>query len=64
MRTKVDAQPHAEGFLIIDPEFRYLYLNWAVMRHSPTDGESLIGRTMMECYQGIEKTNMFRAPKT
>lgn len=49
-----------EGVQIIDFDFRYMYVNDALTRHGGKKGEELIGRTMMECYPGIENTEVFR----
>jgi putative nucleotidyltransferase with HDIG domain/PAS domain S-box-containing protein len=48
-----------EGCQIIDYEWRYLYLNDAAIVHARMSREDLIGRTMMECYPGIENTELF-----
>ena len=48
-----------DGFQIIDREFRYVYLNDAVLGHARTDRASLLGRTMMEAFPGIEESEMF-----
>ena len=48
-----------EGCQIIDFDWRYVYVNDAVTQHGQRTREQLIGRTMMECYPGIEQTEMF-----
>ena len=48
-----------EGFQIISREWRYVYINDSGVKHSRRSREELIGKTMMECYPGIEKTEMF-----
>lgn len=48
-----------EGIQIIDFDFRYLYINKAAAKQGRSTPEKLIGKTMMECYAGIEKTEMF-----
>lgn len=50
-----------EGFQLISFDWKYLYVNSAVVEHSkyPTK-EDLLGFTMMEKYPGIEKTEMFK----
>jgi PAS domain S-box-containing protein/putative nucleotidyltransferase with HDIG domain len=48
-----------EGCLIIGPDWRYLYVNDAAVKHSKLKKEQLIGHTIMECYPGIEKTDVF-----
>ena len=50
-----------EGFQVIGFDWRYLYVNAAVTRHGRRSREELLGRTMMECYPGIEHTDVFRA---
>lgn len=49
-----------EGFQIIGHDWRYLYVNESAARHGRVSAESLIGRTMMEAYPGIESTELFR----
>ncbi|MBX7191304.1 MAG: PAS domain-containing protein [Sandaracinaceae bacterium] len=48
-----------EGCQVIDRDFRYLYVNDAVCKQGRQQREALLGRTMMECYPGIEDTPMF-----
>jgi PAS domain S-box-containing protein len=48
-----------EGFQLIGFDWRYLYVNDAVVKHSKFKKEELLGYTMMEKYPGIEKTPMF-----
>lgn len=48
-----------EGFQVIDPNWKYLYVNSTVATQGQSTVESLIGKTMMECYPGIENTFMF-----
>ncbi|MCA9643538.1 MAG: PAS domain-containing protein, partial [Myxococcales bacterium] len=50
-----------EGCQVIGFDFRYLYVNEAVIAQGKTSREELLGRTMMECYPGIEQTPMFEA---
>ncbi len=47
------------GCQLIGHDFRYIYVNDAVLRHGRRGRDELIGRTMMECYPGIENTPMF-----
>ena len=49
----------AEGLQLIAPGFRYAYLNRAAASHGQRPRDELLGRTMMECYPGIEETEMF-----
>ncbi len=48
-----------EGCQIIDYDWRYLFVNDAVTMHGRQSKDELLGRTMMECYPGIEDTDMF-----
>lgn len=53
-----------EGFQVISPEWRYLYVNNTVAEQGKKTKEELIGHTMMECYPGIETTEMFMQLKS
>ncbi|MBX3127685.1 MAG: response regulator [Polyangiaceae bacterium] len=48
-----------EGCQVISPEYRYLYVNDALVRQGKQSREQLLGKTMMECYPGIEQTAMW-----
>lgn len=48
-----------EGIQVLDFDFRYVYVNAAVIGHGKRGREELIGRTMEECYPGIEQTETF-----
>lgn len=48
-----------EGMQIIGFDWRYLYINNTAAQHGKKPKEELLGRTMMECYPGIEKTPLF-----
>ncbi len=48
-----------EGVQLISPDWRYLYVNDAIAGQGKTTRESLLGRTMMECYPGIDETEVF-----
>jgi PAS domain S-box-containing protein len=52
-----------EGCQIVGHDWRYLYVNDAVVKHGRTTKEELLGKTMMEIYPGIEKTAMFSTLK-
>lgn len=45
-----------EGVQIIGRDWRYLHVNEAAARHGRKTPAELVGRTMMECYPGIEAT--------
>ncbi|MBL8910513.1 MAG: response regulator [Archangium sp.] len=48
-----------EGCQVISPEFRYVYVNDALLTMAKRTREQLIGKTMSECYPGIEHTEMY-----
>ena len=50
-----------EGVQIIDRQWRYVYVNPAAARHGGRSSADLVGRTMMECYPGIDATPVFEA---
>lgn len=49
----------AEGFQIIGPDWRYVYVNPAAARHGRRDASSLIGKPMTDAYPGIDQTPLF-----
>lgn len=59
-RLKGTMDTMQEGAQIIDPEWRYVYVNDAVAEQGRRPTDELLGRTMMEVYPGIEDTEMFR----
>jgi PAS domain S-box-containing protein len=50
----------SEGFQIISPDWRYVYVNPAAARHGRRDASALIGEPMAEIYPGIDHTDLFR----
>lgn len=48
-----------EGFQIIGPDWRYVYVNPAAARHGRREASELIGRPLIEAYPGIEGTPLF-----
>ncbi len=48
-----------EGCQVVDRDWRYVYVNDAVVVQSRQSRSHLLGRTMMECYPGIEESPMF-----
>jgi PAS domain-containing protein len=48
-----------EGCQIVGFDYRYLYVNDVLAAQSRKSRAELLGRTMMECYPGIEQTEMF-----
>ena len=57
VRTALDSL--TEGFQIIGPDWRYVYVNPAAARHGRRDASELIGRPIVEVYPGIEGTPLF-----
>ena len=49
-----------EGIQIIGFDWKYIYVNDAMARHGKYPKRSFVGRTVMEKYPGIEKTDIFR----
>jgi PAS domain-containing protein len=49
----------AEGFQIIGPDWRYVYVNPAAARHGRRQASELIGKPIIEAYPGIEGTPLF-----
>jgi len=58
-RFRTTLESMMEGCQIISRDWRYLYVNNAAARHGHREPEELLGRSMLECYPGIEKTKMF-----
>jgi PAS domain S-box-containing protein len=50
-----------EGCQIVGSDWRYVYLNASAVAHARLPREEMLGRTMMEAYPGIERTEMFSA---
>ena len=50
-----------EGFQIIGPDWRYVYVNPAAAKHGRRDASALIGTPMVDAYPGIDQTPMFDA---
>jgi len=48
-----------EGCQVISHDHRYVYLNEVAATQGQITREQLLGKTMMECYPGIELTPMF-----
>ncbi len=52
-----------EGCQIIGFDWRYLYVNDSAARHGRRPAAELVGRTMTECYPGIDQTPLFQRMK-
>ncbi len=48
-----------EGFQIVGPDWRYIYVNPAAARHGRRTPADLVGRLMWEAYPGIRETPLF-----
>ncbi|MGW8368930.1 MAG: PAS domain-containing protein, partial [Gammaproteobacteria bacterium] len=48
-----------EGVQILSRDWRYVYVNRAVAAHGRKSPEDLLGKTLFECYAGIESTRAF-----
>ncbi|MEY4513030.1 MAG: hypothetical protein RLZZ450_5152 [Pseudomonadota bacterium] len=48
-----------EGFQVLDFELRYLLLNRAAAAQGRSTPEALTGRKMVDCYPGIDQTEVF-----
>jgi len=48
-----------EGWQIVDEDYRYVYVNDAVVAQARTTREALLGKTMMDVFPGIDQTPMF-----
>ena len=52
-----------EGVQIIDFDFKHTFVNQAAVKQSKKTHVDLLGKTMMECYPGIEHTLLFEKLK-
>lgn len=50
----------AEGFQIINPDWRYLYVNEAAARHGNQTKEKLLGAKMTDVYPELESTEVYK----
>jgi signal transduction histidine kinase/PAS domain-containing protein len=48
-----------EGCQLIGFDWRYLYINAAAEKHNRRPAEELMGKIFMECWPGIEKTELY-----
>jgi len=49
----------SEGFQIIGPDWKYVYVNPAAARHGRRDASALIDKPMVDAYPGIDRTELF-----
>jgi signal transduction histidine kinase len=50
-----------EGIQVLGPDWRYLHVNDVAAQHGRSTKQALIGRTIQQCYPGIETTAVFAA---
>lgn len=48
-----------EGCMLIDYNWKYIYVNDSAAKHGQQKRENLIGKSMLEMYPGVEKSEMF-----
>jgi PAS domain S-box-containing protein len=48
-----------EGVQLIDFDWRYSYVNDSVLNYARLDRESMVGKTIMECYPGVEHSELY-----
>ncbi len=58
LRSTLDSM--LEGYQLIGFDFCYLYINPAAALQGRYEKDEYIGKSMMELYPGIEKTEMFQ----
>jgi PAS domain S-box-containing protein len=59
LRLRKTLDTMLEGCQIVGFDYRYLYVNEAAARHGRRSQEEMLGRTMTECYPGIEQAPFF-----
>ncbi len=52
-----------EGVQIIDFNWRYIYVNDALIKYSTYSKEAMVGHTVMELYPGVEQSPLYAALK-
>ncbi len=53
-----------EGIQVLGPDWRYLHVNDVAAQHGRSTKANLVGRTILECYPGIETTPVFATMRT
>jgi PAS domain S-box-containing protein len=62
-RYRLTLDSMIEGCQLIGFDYKYLLLNKTALEQAQLPKEKLLGKTMMECYPGIENSEMFRVLK-
>jgi PAS domain S-box-containing protein len=57
--VRIALETLAEGFQIISPDWRYVYVNPAAARHGRREASALIGASMVDAFPGIDRTPLF-----
>ncbi|MBX2896128.1 MAG: PAS domain S-box protein [Cyclobacteriaceae bacterium] len=64
MNTSLNRQEIMDGMLegvqILDYNWRYVYVNDVVVQQSKLSRDQLLNSTFLECYPGVEQTNLFQ----
>jgi PAS domain S-box-containing protein len=63
MRFRSTLDNMMEGAQIINKDFKYIYVNDALVKMAQSTKEELLGHTMMEKYPGIEQSELFKTIK-
>jgi signal transduction histidine kinase/ActR/RegA family two-component response regulator len=61
LALRVSMEHLLEGVQLIGFDWRYQFVNETAAQHGQRTPADLVGRTLMECYPGIERTEMFAA---
>jgi PAS domain S-box-containing protein len=59
LRLRKTLDTMLEGCQIVGFDYRYLYVNEAAARHGRRSQAEMLGRTMTECYPGIDQSPLF-----
>jgi PAS domain S-box-containing protein len=59
LRLRKTLDTMLEGCQIVGFDYRYLYVNEAAARHGRLSQADMVGRTMMDCYPGIDQAPFF-----
>ncbi len=69
MKNKTEVEIHfktildalAEGVVILDFDYCYVYANKAALKQGVHPGKDFLGKGVLECYPGMEHTKLFKA---
>jgi PAS domain S-box-containing protein len=60
LRLRKTLDTMLEGCQIVGYDYTYLYVNEAAARHGRRSQAEMVGRTMIDCYPGIDQSPLFR----